>query len=104
MTKKSSYEYITLKGDDLEGLLPCPWCGEFSEDKQNFLAKVTDKQGWKSIQCDGCGINPTFCVHTWEEVTRLWNSRVDFNDSQEFMRGVESYRRHLLDLITDMDY
>lgn len=104
MTKKSSYDYKTLEGEELAQLLPCPWCGEFTEDKQNFLAKVTDKQGWKSISCSGCGANPSFCVHSWEEVVRLWNSRVDFNDSQEYQRGVESYRRHLLDLITDMEF
>ena len=95
---KSSSTYETL-----EGILPCPFCGEFEEEKQNFLAKVINKQGWYSIRCDGCGCNPSFVVHTWEECVRLWNSRVDFGSSNEFFRGIEAYKRHLLDMIKE-DY
>lgn len=103
MKKTSHSSYETLEGDALEGILPCPWCGEFSEDKQNYLAKVTNKQGWKSITCSGCGCDPGFCVHSWEEVIRLWNSRIDFGQSAEFERGVEWYKRYIIDMITNQD-
>lgn len=99
---KSSYNYESLSGDKLDGILPCPFCGNFSEEKQNFLAKVTDKQGWKSIQCSGCGCNPSFCVHSWDEAVRLWNSRIDFSETDEFFRGMETYKRFLSDLINEV--
>lgn len=101
MTKTSLANCEYLEGDDLEGILPCPWCGEYSVEKENYLAKVTDKQGWKSIRCGGCGCDPTFYVHSWEEVIRLWNSRVTFSDSSEFQLGMEAYKRYILDVIED---
>jgi len=103
MTKKSSYDYVSLKEDDLEGILPCPFCGDYDVEKQNVLAKVTDKHGWKRIECSGCGCSPNFAVYTYEEAIRLWNSRVVFSDSDEFQRGIEYYKRYLMDLINDME-
>lgn len=104
MMAKNSSHYENLENDELSQFLPCPWCGEFTEEKQNFLAKVTDKHGWKSINCAGCGTNPSFCVYTWEEVVKLWNSRADFSGSNEFQRGVESYKRYLIDVINDREF
>jgi hypothetical protein len=100
---KSSYNYETVPEDSLEGILPCPFCGSFHPEKQNFLAKVTDKQGWKSISCSGCGCNPSTAVHSWEAAIAQWNSRISFSDTDEFLRGVEWYKRYLMDIIIGVE-
>lgn len=92
----------TIEGKELEKILPCPFCGEFNIDKQNYLAWVEEGEsltGWKSINCDGCGCNPNFCVRTREEAIRLWNSRVTFSEENEFQAGIEYCKRWLIDLM-----
>jgi hypothetical protein len=96
---KSHYSWETIKDEELKEYLPCPFCGEFSEDKQNFLAKITDKNGYKSIRCDGCLTQPEFHVINWELAKKHWNSRVEFSESQEFQAGIEYFKRYLIDLI-----
>lgn len=97
---KSQHHWETLKGDDLQEVLPCPFCGEFTDEKQNFLARVTDRNGFKAIRCDGCLCEPNFCCTTWEEATKRWNSRITFSEEQEFQAGIEYYKRYLIDLMS----
>lgn len=100
MAKSSQAAYKTIEGEALKEVLPCPFCGEFDIEKQNFLAMVTDKYGWKSIRCDGCGCDPSFCVRTEEEAIKRWNSRVNFSEEMEFQAGIEYYKRYLIDLMS----
>ena len=93
-------EYKTLEGEDLAKCLPCPFCGEFSEEKQNYLHLTVGRHGYHAIGCSGCGCEPNFCVSTEEEAIRLWNSRVVFSHEHEFQAGIEWYKRYLLDLLT----
>jgi len=96
---KSQYNWEPITGEELPDYLPCPWCGEFTEEKQNFLAKITDKNGYKSIRCDGCCADPQSCATTWEKAQKHWNSRVEFSESHAFQAGIEYFKRYLIDLI-----
>lgn len=100
MATKSSYDYKTLKDEELAKCLPCPFCGEFDEEKANYLYRTIDKQGWYSIGCSGCGCEPGFCVRSEEEAIRLWNSRVTFSEEHEFQAGIEYHKRYLIDLLS----
>ena len=100
MAKKISYDYKTLTGEDLNKCLPCPFCGEFEEEKQNHLHRTIDKHGYYAIGCSGCGCKPKFCVRTEEEAIRLWNSRDSFSEEHEFQSGIEYYKRYLIDLMS----
>jgi hypothetical protein len=92
--------YRTLEGEELAKCLPCPFCGEFNIDKQNYLHITDDKQGWLAVGCSGCGCQPSFCVRTEEEAIKHWNSRVTFSEEIEFQAGIEYYKRYLIDLMS----
>lgn len=94
---KSTFKYI----ENPEGILPCPFCGNFSKKKQNHLAKLTDKSGFVSIHCDGCGCNPNFCVTSFEEAIKKWNSRVDYSEDSQFLAGAEYFRRFVMDYLEE---
>ena len=99
---KRSDTWETIK--DTTGILPCPWCGEFSVEKQNFMAWViqgNEENGFKSIRCDGCGANPQLCVRDRQEAIRLWNSRVTFSEEHEFQAGIEYHKRQMIDLLQE---
>lgn len=102
MARKSSI-YKLISPEERETILPCPFCGEYCIEKQNDLSYVEDSYGWKAIRCDGCGIQPQFCVHSYEEATRLWNSRCRLSDSNEFRDGMEFYKRYLIDRMKSDD-
>lgn len=102
MANKSSDDYKTLKDEDLKECLPCPFCGEFNEEKQNYLHRTIDKQGWYSIGCSGCGCEPGFCVRSEEEAIKKWNSRVTFSEEMEFQAGIEYFKRYLIDFLQEV--
>ncbi len=97
---KHTSDYRVLQGESLKQALPCPFCGEFDEEKQNYLHRTIDKQGWYSIGCSGCGCEPGFCVRSEEEAIKRWNSRVTFSEEMEFQAGIEYFKRYLIDLIS----
>lgn len=97
---KNSYDYKTLEGEELAQCLPCPFCGEFNEEKQNHLHRTTDKHGWVAIGCSGCGCDPSFCVRSFEEAVKHWNSRVTFSEEMEFQAGIEYHKRYIIDLLS----
>lgn len=97
---KNNSQYKTLEGNDMEGILPCPFCGEFDEEKQNYLHQTINKHGWYSIGCSGCGCEPTFCVRSLDDAIKKWNSRVTFSEELEFQAGIEYYKRYLIDLMS----
>lgn len=97
-------DFTYISNEEKIGILPCPFCGEFEEEKQNHLVFITTGQGWISIHCDACGCNPDFCLKTKEEAIAKWNSRVGFSPLNEFRSGIEHYKRYLIDCMKNDTY
>lgn len=67
-------DYIKDK-DILVKLKGCPFCGDFNEDNQAHLTKMTNKKTGKiNIRCDGCGCE-AYGHDNMESAIKEWNIR-----------------------------
>lgn len=72
-------------GGDVDGLLPCPFCGSAADKLVQAFTRVTDDLAFWSVECTGCGVEVADDA-SQAEADRHWNTRATLSPSDRDMR------------------